>query len=257
MSVTYNDMRRHLANEAGYDLALNFDTNQSLRIEDWLPEALRLFYDPMVLPGEREKHQWSFLTPTITLTTTADDATVQLPIDFAYLTGPLEFAPGSQVLYPPIQITSVDQIQKWQAYDTSSSRPRFAALRAMRGDPVANVQNELVFYPTPDDAYSLSARARLNPVFPGATTEVPLGGQPHEQTIIQACRAVVERFNHGPGPETQRFTELLKSSISHDRAVYAPQNYGYNGDESDRNVLGRGIHGYDLHECTYGGSTWN
>lgn len=258
--LTYGDLRRYIANEAGYNLSLSFSTNQETRVDDWLAETLRLAYDPAVLPNELEKHQWNFLCPEVQLKTTADQYTIAMPPRFSDLLGPLVYMPDEDGGLPPftqIKITSdIEVMRCLRASSQVTGYPTMGGLRVAKQDQSFGTDWEMVVYPTPNDEYTLSARMKLNPTLPGRDDEALLGGQQHEQLFIAACRAVVERFNRGPGDQWRLYIEALRSSISHDRRNACPHTLGYNGDRSD--MAGYMVGMYGIHSAdqivTYNGA---
>jgi hypothetical protein len=219
----------------GYNPTASSMTSAQLAIAtDRLNDALRRFYEPDILPGEREKHQWSFLLPTARFQFVENEFKVDLPADFSMLNGPITYARGEDTVYPPIAIVGPQEIYKRQQQDDSAGRPQLAAVQVKAVDPVAGTRHELLLYPTSDDDYEVNLSYKVNPYSLDFDTALPLGGQAHVQTIIAACLAECAAFDElSDGQDEMRYIERLRSSISHDRRVFAPETLGINYDTSD------------------------
>lgn len=241
LTVTKNDLLRHIGRKLGYNRTpSSFTSTQSTDATDVLNNALRRFYEPDILPGERDKWQWSFLFPTKRFQFTANEWRFDLPADFAMLNGPITYARGEDTVYPSIEIVGPQHIYTRQQQDDSAGRPRIAAVQVKTVDQVATTRHELIVYPTSDDDYEVSLSYKVNPFSLDYDTALPLGGQAHVQTIIAACMAECAAFDElTDGQDEARFIERLRASISHDRQVFAPETLGVNRDRSD---------GYDLYD---------
>lgn len=204
---------------------------------DVLNDALRRFYDPDILPediGRYEKHQWSFLFPTVRFSLASGQWRYALPADFAMLHGPLTYARGEDTCYPPLELTAPEIVYRRQQQNDSSGIPRMAAIQVTTPQQGLPTSHELVVYPTSDGDYGLNLTYKINPYSLDADAELPLGGQAHVQTVISACLAAAAMFDEFEGSKyEQRFLEHLRSSISHDRKLSAPESLGVNYDTSD------------------------
>jgi hypothetical protein len=238
MALTYATLRGRIGHKAGYAPSMStsdFVGNQSTIVERALQAGLSRFYDPPPLPGEREKHLWSFLTPTLTFDLIEGQYSYDLPDSFVAFMSPLAYAPGDNDAYPPIEVTGADTVQKLLGRSDDPGRPIVAGVRVKASHDIHVTAWELVLHPVPDGDYQVKAATKINPTVPGATGDVPLGGQPHENTIIAACIAelvaMLDDLDDG-GKSEMRFMEFLRSSVSHDRQVTAAQTMGYNGNPS-------------------------
>lgn len=246
LTVTKTELLQRIGLKLGYSPTPSAWTSAQLVIAtNVLEDALRRFYEPDILPGEREKHQWSFLFPTARFQFVENQFTVDLPADFSMLNGPITYARGEDTVYPPIAIVGPQEIYKRQQQDDSAGRPQLAAVQVKAVDPVAGTRHELVLYPTSDDDYEVNLSYKVNPYSLDFDTALPLGGQAHVQTIIAACLAECAAFDElNDGQDEARFIERLRSSISHDRRVFAPETLGINYDSSDA---------YDVYEGNLNG----
>jgi len=214
-----------------------------------LRAGLRRFYDPSILPGERYKHHWSFLKPVLYIDLVGAQQEYSLPEDFAILDGPLSYAPGTAVLYDPIHLVGEERIRDLSQTGSTAARPMYYAIRVGQ-DADVNTSYKMVFWPIPDQEYTVTGRYRINPFNMADDARLPLGGQPHAQTIIEACLASAEISQGGEGIHNKKFLECLASSISHDRQVNSPDTVGYDYDNSHRRYGYKGRFGnwHDLDE---------
>jgi hypothetical protein len=159
------------------------------------------------------------------------DGSYRLPDNFAGLEGPLTFPAGDA--YAPIPITSEHQIRELRTV-TSTSRPNYAAVVPVEFDPTVGQRFDLVVYPTPETSYVLGYTTNAMPDKLDATDKYPLGGMAHSETILESCLAIAEqRSDDESRLHRDRFASLMNSSIGMDRRVTAPENLGYNGENTD------------------------
>ena len=230
MSLTYDDLRARIGDKLGYGYAKSnwSGTAQKVEIvERVLKSALSRFYDPSVEP----KHFWSFLTPTLTIDLIEGQYAYDLPSNFVSFESDLYHAPGSNDWYPPIRLMGADEVQRRLAESDDDGRPCAAGVRVKHAQSVSATAWELVVHPTPDANYQVKVATKINPTLPGQDGDVPIGGQPHDQTLIEACLAECELYDElQDRSHHQRFMECLQSSISHDRRVCGARTIGYNSD---------------------------
>jgi hypothetical protein len=256
MAITYDDLRARIGNKLGYGYAKSDWTSNAQKtelVERCLKSGLSRFYDP---PGD-PKHFWSFLRPTLTLDLVAGQYAYDLPANFVSFEGPLHHAPGQTDWYPPIQIAGAEQVQERLGESDDPGRPCIAGVRVKAAQDVSATAWELIVHPVPDANYQVKAATKINPTLPGQATDIPLGGQPHEQTLIEACLAECELFDElEDRSHHQRFLECLQSSISHDRRVSGAQTLGYNGDPSNADVEHPWRDYWNVPAVTYQGQYW-
>lgn len=237
MTITYDDLRARIGERLGYGYAKSnwSGTAQKVElVERILKSGLSRFADPVCVNGQ-EKHMWSFLTPTLTIHLESGKYAYDLPSYFVSFESPLHPSPGSSDFYPTIEIIGADEVQRRLAMSDDQGAPSVAGVRVKHSQPIGQTVWELIIHPVPDATYDVKAATKINPTLPGADDAVPLGGQPHEQTLIEACLAECELFDEIPSNTHHiRFLECLASSISHDRRVTGAKNLGYNGDPSSR-----------------------
>lgn len=150
--------------------------------------------------------------------------------------GPLSFAPGINEFYPPVEIISNNMLRRLRQNDITAEWPRYAATRALSFDPLVGTRYEIEFYPTPNEAWTLHGRYKVEGAMIDSTNKYPLGGVPMSEVIIESCLAVAEqRINDFEGTRihTEKFQALLAAAIANDAQEHAPHTLGYNRDRSD------------------------
>lgn len=228
-----------LLKRVGHELGMGWDAGtwtveERRRVDMVIHSGLRQFYTPPPLPGEKHGHEWTFLRPVTTLATVASTYLYDLPADFAAMDGPLTFPPGATVLYRPIEIVNENYIRQRQMTDNFTRRPEVAAIRPKAHDGTQNTRYEILFWPTPDDAYTLSYRYRVNLLSLSDTRQFPPGAQTHAEAILTSCLAAAEQMRDGKaGLHTERFGVLLAASVSADRRGSCPERLGVPGEMDD------------------------
>src|SRR4030067_839350 len=71
LTVDYTTLRREIGRFLGYSRdSAEWDADQTTDVADILTSGLRRYLSPPPVSGERYSHEWSFLSPVATLTTT-------------------------------------------------------------------------------------------------------------------------------------------------------------------------------------------
>jgi hypothetical protein len=228
---------------------------QTQEVELAVQTGLRKFYSPPVLPKEKNSHEWSFLRPVMNMTMVADQYIYDLPADFAMTTGPITYAPGSSVIYPSIQIVGEHQLRSRLQRSSAAARPEIAAIRPKQMDGISGSRYEMLLWPTPEDSHEIQMRYQINPAALDDETSLPLGGQPHHQTIVEACLAAAEEQTGEAGLHGALFLQRIISSVAYDRKSSAPDGLGVNVDRSDYPAdWNDQWHGWNENVVTYGGA---
>ena len=118
---------------------------------------------------------------------------------------------------------------------TAQSNPTLMAIRPKSSDGSNGQRFELMLWPDPDKAYTVSYRYQALPSKLTTGNPYPLGGEAHAETILASCLAVAEsRQENNAGIHNANFVQRLQASIVYDRNMHTPNVSGYNGDGSDR-----------------------
>lgn len=229
-------------------------SKQAEEVNEAVRGGLRRFYTPVVLPGEKYAHEWSFLRPKTTLQTVEDVWEYQLPEDYAFIDGPMTYDPGSSTMYPPVRQVSEQQVRARHQQYEHTGRPELFAIRVKPDVDGSGTRWEIVFWPTPDDEYSLHYRYRSNPGLLSSGIAKPVGGMPHAQTVIESCLLAADALMGVKDVARQeRYMELLRASVSHDRNANAPAGLGRIRDGSDGYDDGDWRDGLSPQPVTYNG----
>lgn len=232
LSLGYPDIASEVAKKLGLPTdAADRSAAEIALIDDIMQSGVRQFYFPPILPGEEHVHQWSFLKPTTTLATVADDYDYDLPDAFGYIDGELTFA-ASDNQGGPLKKVGEGQIRVWrEAGGDDSGVPSFYAVRPKSATAGTTGQRwELLLWPTPDAIYTLSYKYAALAGAISTGSPYPLGGMSHAETVLQSCLAVAEMRDMGVhGPEWEGFIDRLRTSVSLDRS-HAPEYFGFCGD---------------------------
>lgn len=236
LSVTQTTLRKDLGWYIfGERTAANWSADEITQLDDNITSGLRQFYHPPPIGGGKLAHKWSFLEPTTTLATVAATSDYTLPAAFGGMTGPMTYAAADNRWYP-IEITSEHRIRtlRQRDFNTLNTFPLSAAIRARASDGSDGQRFELLLWPTPDKAYTLSYRYHALQSKLSSSNPYPLGGEAHAETILESCLAIAEqRMENQAGIHSQKFHERLAASVSHDKQQFTPERMGYNGDRSD------------------------
>lgn len=215
--------------------------------------GLRNFYNPVQVLGRASVHEWSFLAPTETMVTVANQITVDMPPGFAMLDGPMFYRPSTTAMGPAVQEVSEQHILGQLAQVERTGQPTEVACRVKSPD-AQGTRYELLFWPIPDDAYEISFKYRASPALLQADEDYPLGGAIHAQTIIEACMAAAEELRGVKGLHGKLFRERLAASVARDQQAASPETLGYGYDRSDRPM---DPYGLTFHDCSYNTVTYN
>jgi hypothetical protein len=233
LSLTRADLREEIGYTLGYGRTSgSWTAGQQADIDSCLESGLRQFYYPP------NGHEWTFLRPTTTLTTAADDDEYDLPDDFGSLEGDLTWqTEGSG--YCSIPIVGEGQVRALrQGLDAVAGKPTAACVRpkAFAGTSVGQ-RFELFFDRPFDGTYTLEYQYRVLPPALSASIIYPYGGAAHAETILASCLAVAEqRIDAGNGRYKQEFAERLQASVAADNRN-RPAFVGYVGDGTRRRNL--------------------
>lgn len=262
LSLTRTDLLRAVGTYLGWGDPANvtWTSLQTQKASDAIDSGVRKFYNPPVLPGEHTNHNWSFLEPLLSLSLVANTNDYPLPDDFGgFIDTQLSFNAGDNAWHP-LKITSDVRILQLRERDSSSlavtTQPEFAAVRpTAQGTPPGETGQRftLMVWPNVTASYTLNGPYRSNPYQLTGTSLYPLGGQPHAETLQEACLAAAERnINDEIGNHAAEFMVLLKASVDYDRRFAGPKHFGYNADRSRNQVNDRRY----LQLVTYDGNAY-
>lgn len=173
-----------------------------------------------------------------------------MPSDFGGLKGQITFEDGEG--YSPLTLVNESAIRHMRSQESVfKSVPEYAALvpKTVATGTASQQVSQLLVWPIPDQVYDLhfAYTVMTDRVYTSATdagmdtsdTYYPVGAMVHGETLLASCLAIAEQmmdeFNN-PGKMHAKYMERLASSISYDRRNALPDGFGYNFDNSDRNM---------------------
>ncbi len=211
-------------------------TDQARTIDIILTSGLAQFYNPPVLPGERDSYNWSFLKPTVSFTLPAGGNSLALPDDFGGLENRIICSSSSSRPYIPVQVVNDGTVLLKQAqYPDSQGQPLAAGITWNKQVSQTGGQRAtLLLWPKADQAYTLQLQYYFLPEALSGNWPNAYGGAQHSETILASCRYAAERDLDDvmDGPCRAYFMERLAVSVSLDRK-FKPQQMGRNVDRSD------------------------
>ena len=236
LSLSLTDIRKEIGwYWLGERASGSWSADELTQIDDIINSGLRQFYHPAPGGLAPKGYKWSFMEPTTTLSTVAGTEDYTLSANFGGMIGIATYATADN-RWSPIETTGEARIRLLRQRDsgTAQSNPRFMAIRPMSSDGSNGQRFQLMLWPDPDKAYTVSYRYHALPSKLTAGNPYPLGGEAHAETILASCLAVAEaRQENNAGIHTANFMQRLQASISYDRLMHTPEASGYNGDVSD------------------------
>ena len=138
---------------------------------------------------------------------------------------------------PRLKIQNTHENHIRQLYAASggvTGNPWLAAHRPLPRSVGAYQQRwEVLFYPTPLTAYTISVRVRIYPNKLVNTSDRTAAGFEFDEAVLAAMFAEAEgQRMDKPGPKAQAYIDAISRAIGIDRAN-SPKRLGYNGDRSD------------------------
>jgi len=252
LSVSYDDLLSDVGLFLGYGSDASAWTSAQLaEVDRYIQAGIRQFYYPPAVQGAESGYEWSFLKPNATISTAAGDAVQDLPDNLGRIVGDLYYAAADRAC--PVVLTSEARINELLSVSADEGRPTHAAVRFKSGAGADGQRQEIVWYPIPDATYALSYRYEGYNGKLSQTNKYPLGGMRYSELIAESCMAIAEqRANDEKGLHTQKFNEMLITSIAQDRRNGA-RSYGHMGGAGFSDVVNTRTLSS---EVTYKGVTW-
>lgn len=261
LQIDYHYLRRQIGAYLGYGYSHStWNDQRQEEVQDIIDEGVRsyAFPPPLTEPyvlGRADTHEWTWLRPTLELTTVASQRRYDLPDTFDRPIGDVTFADEENNRYMPLAETQPHRLDELENRVTTTTVPEYYAIEPGQPHGQGPQRKILVLHPTPDDEYKL--RLKYQSIVNRMTEDRPYppGGQSHGSGILASCLAAAELRKIGQqGPMWQNFMSKLTSDIIRDRKRM-PRLLGYNGDGSIE-FLGRGAL-RRLDGIYYGTGTYN
>ena len=128
-------------------------------------------------------HDWTFASPTAQITTTANQDSDPLPDNFGELAADFAYASAENQSILMTERTSewIEQMQGANGAPTGS--PMFFAVEPSTLVAATGQRWRVMWYPTPNDAFTFNYRFEINHIKMVTDAEYPLGGTRHSYTI--------------------------------------------------------------------------
>ena len=217
LSLGYPDLMQAVAEYLNYSTdSDDWTTAQTAELDRIVQSGYRQFLYPPALDNIQAGYEWTFLRPVTTIATVADTEDQDLPDDFGRLIDGFTF--GASTIAPPV-LADVGEarIRELRQFSDQTGRPRVAAIQIKSSDGTTGQRRKVMWYPTPDQVFTLSYRyeafnGKLSDSFP-----YPLGGMKHAEVIRESCLAAAEVFDDTKGVHWNNFMMQLSAAIVRDR----------------------------------------
>jgi hypothetical protein len=262
LSIQYSDLLLAVATFLGYGAdSTAWTVAETAEVDLYVQSGVRQFYYPPTVGSGEAGYEWSFMNPTATLDTVADDAAQDLPDDLGRVLGDFFFA-SSEYRASIVQVDE-HRINTMLSRSSDTDAPiavcvRHKALVAgTSGTPsTAGQRLEAVWYPIPNDAYTLTYKYEAYSGKLSAVNPYPLGGMRHSELLTESCLSIAEqRANDAVGQHTELFQRLLVSSIAMDKRQGA-KNFGTMGSVEGGSGMIYSRTKQSSYPVTYNGETW-
>lgn len=253
LSIAYDDLMKAVGLYLGYGGdSDDWTVSQKAEIDLYVQAGVRQFYYPPAVEGVPPGHSWTFLFPTTTLVTVADESAVNLPAALGRITGDFNFAP--ELYRHSIVLVSEARLSAMMAATDDSSIPRFATVRDKAADGFEGQRKEVVFWPVPNAIFTLTYRYEAYQGKLEDSFQYPLGGMKHAELVTESCLAIAEqRANDEKGIHWDAFSRLLVAGVAYDNKNGA-RFYGQMGDGND--AMAEGGVRQTSYNVTYKEETW-
>jgi len=213
LALTRTELRIEIADLLGYSrTAGNWSVEEGNIIDRCLNEGTSRFY------GEKT---WNWLRVKTTILTVAADYDQDLPDNFLELIGDT-FEYAANIGYAPVQRTSPERIYELLSQSSGSGTMQWFAIEAKTQTGATGTRYQVIWYPPPSTAYTMTYRYRLDRDALSASYPYPAGGVASRNAILEACLAAAEAKLDRIGLHEQRYRMFLEQALRADAANSPP-----------------------------------
>lgn len=170
----------------------------------------------------------------------------------------LTYYPSENSFYPPVKQRGDQAIRKLEQSHPQFDRPVYYSIRTEAFDSTVGSKKSLVFYPTPDQAYTMRVPMILRPVMLDNANQYPIGGEMLSQVILEACLASAEHnLEEREHIHEKRFLEMIALAIRNDQDRSSPTFLGPDLPVGERGMSGVFDYDYRFREQRIGRVTLN
>lgn len=250
LTLGYTELRQAIGHYLDFGSVVNdWTATQVTEIDVILQTGYRRVLYPPAVGDIPVGYEWSFLRPTTTLAIVTDDGDYDLPDDFGRLVG--EFHYEADEHKASIRLISLAALLDMRSHEDLNSYPTFAAIRYKSSDGSAGQLQEVLFYPEPDDDYTLSYSYDAYTSALSAGVAYPLGGMQMSELYKESCLAVAESRNGDEiGLHNSLFKALLVDAIARDKKR-GTKNFGNMGQPRSVTEDSKWRRGKELYDSAY------
>lgn len=172
-------------------------------------------------------YQWSFTRITTTLSIESGTWEYDLPEGFREVTVPFRYSLNTG--YPPIENVNIEWIMQARAESDVSGYPQVYAIRHGRYSEQSGSRYQAIFWPEPDNSYTLYYTYLAMPPKLENDDDEPVGGSEYAEAIKYCCLAAAEVFHDETvGVQSQIAMQRLNEAILNEkgkRARHVGANY--------------------------------
>ncbi len=222
LSITFDALRRELGRFLGFRIGTNdsvtsWSDEQIQDVNDIIKSGLRLVYWPVIASEQGSTvYQWSFLKKRSTITLVVGTFAYDLPTDYGGMISWPTFPAGSNKRI--LERQSEEDLVTLYAKNDQSGVPVYGAVRAKDTTYNSATSYELLVYPRPLEAATLSFRYVLDPPMLADDNQIPLGGPQLSMALLEACLSEAEKMlGDTEGLHYKKFQEALSRCIQYDQ----------------------------------------
>lgn len=222
LSLTFDSIRRELGRFLGFRVGTNdavtaWSAEQIGDVKDIIKSGLRITYWPVIASEKGSTaYQWSFLKKRSTITLAAGTNAYDLPADYSGMITWPTFPAGSNKRI--LERNSEEDLVALYAKNDQSGVPVYCAVRAKETAYNGLTSYELLVYPRPLEAGTLSFRYLLDPPMLDDDNQIPLGGPQLSMALLEACLSEAEKtLGDTEGLHYKKFQEALARCIQYDQ----------------------------------------
>lgn len=214
LTLTYDDIRKRVGRDRGYRTDIEEWTAQEKEdVEFCVRDGSDLFYN-------HANHEWSFLSPLVTLTISDASSELDLPWDFNFLVDNWVYYDDNIGQVMQIVNDGIVLIMRQNANGTTGKPSHGAIVTESKPGTLLGQRSKIIFWPEADQAYTVKVRYQILPDALKAASPMPYGGAVHAGTILQACLAASERLDGNPmGPHNQAYAQMIETAKATDRRL--------------------------------------
>jgi hypothetical protein len=223
LRLTFGDCYKEVARFLGWGIT---PSGQNLTDAKTIVHAgYKKFLYPVKTTGKIPvQYVWSFLTKDAVLAMYGAQWRYTMPSDFDSIYTRFTYDTNDQFM--PMRQVSADMIHNHRVVSDSQGQPSMFAVVPTKYDPEFGQLNEVWFYETPSQSYTLHYSYIMRPPPLVNDADYFVGGDFASEAILECALAVAEiRWDGAPGTHTAEAEKLVQQLILNDNTI-RPSYYG-------------------------------